>query len=456
MARSSSQPRSMHGLVFASSVGTVIEWYDFFLYGSLAIFFARLFYPPGDGVAATLISVATFATGFAVRPLGSLVFGHLGDRFGRKVTFLATLLIMGCSTALIGFLPTFATVGYAAPVLLILLRIIQGLALGGEYGGAATYVAEHAPPHERGKWASYIQAMASGGFILSLGMVLGLRLGLGEGEFENWGWRLPFLVSIVLVGVSFRIRMRLHESPVFEEMREKQQLSNSPIRDAFSIPGNARRIVMFLFGVACAQAVTFYTAQFYALYFLQSVMKVAFLPATLAVAVGALCGLPFFVFFGALSDRIGRKRLSLIGMALAVVLYLPLFMVLRAAVHPNGIDFLPVALTVFALVTIAAFIYGPYGAFIVETFPANVRYTSISIPYHIGNGIFGGFLPLISLSLVSRTGNVFAGLLYPIAICAVSFVVTWLFVPETLPRNADATRTARPLSGFAPPSDQTA
>lgn len=443
----SPQSRSMHGLVFASSVGTVIEWYDFFLYGSLAIFFAKMFYPPQDGVAATLISVATFATGFAVRPLGSLVFGHFGDRFGRKITFLTTLLIMGCSTAAIGFLPSYATAGYLAPVLLITLRIIQGLALGGEYGGAATYVAEHAPPHERGKWASYIQAMASGGFILSLAMVLGLRLGLGEADFESWGWRLPFLVSIILVAVSFRIRMRLHESPVFLEMRESKQLSSSPVRDAFSIPGNARRIILFLFGVACAQAVTFYTAQFYALYFLESVLKVAFLPATLAVATGAFLGLPFFVVFGTLSDRIGRKKLSLTGMGAAVLAYLPLFMILRSAVHPTGIDFIPVALVVFTLVFIAAMIYGPYGAFIVESFPANVRYTSISIPYHIGNGIFGGFLPLISLSLVSQTGNVFAGLLYPIVVCAIGFVVTLCFVPETLPRGRGEQREAISLSG---------
>ncbi|GBR00296.1 sugar transporter [Gluconacetobacter liquefaciens NRIC 0522] len=446
--------RPMYGLVFASSVGTIIEWYDFFLYGSLAIFFAKLFYPPQDGVAGTLISVATFATGFAVRPLGSLIFGHMGDRFGRKVTFLATLLIMGCSTAAIGFLPTYATAGYLAPVLLISLRIVQGLALGGEYGGAATYVAEHAPPHERGKWASYIQAMASGGFVLSLAMVLGLRLGLGEQSFGAWGWRLPFLVSIVLVGVSFRIRMRLHESPVFLDMQKNKQLSASPIRDAFTIPGNARRIVSFLFGVACAQAITFYTAQFYALYFLQSVMHVDFLSATLAVALGAVCGLPFFIVFGALSDRIGRKRLSLCGMAAAVVLYLPMFMLLRSAVHGTTIDFLPVAGTVFLLVVIAAMIYGPYGAFIVESFPPAVRYTSISIPYHIGNGIFGGFLPLIGLSLVNLTGNVFAGLLYPIAVCIVGFLVTLFFVPETLPVGGDRKRQAASLSALIPESGQ--
>lgn len=432
-ATTSSKAPSMHGLVFASSVGTIIEWYDFFLYGCLAIFFAQMFYPPGKGMAATLISVATFATGFAVRPLGSLIFGYFGDRFGRKITFLATLLIMGCSTAAIGVLPDFKTAGYAAPVLLIALRIIQGLALGGEYGGAATYVSEHAPVTERGKWASYIQAMASGGFVLALGIVLGLRLGLGEESFTAWGWRLPFLFSIVLVGVSFRIRLRLHESPVFLEMKEKQQVSSSPIRDAFTIPGNARRIVTFLFGVACAQAVTFYTAQFYALYFLESVLKVAFLPATLAVAAGAVCGLPFFVIFGQLSDKIGRKPLTLIGMATATILYLPLFMILKLCVHESGIDVIPIAFIVFALVVIAALIYGPYGAFIVESFPAAVRYTSISIPYHIGNGIFGGFLPLISLSLVARTGNVFAGLFYPMIICIIGFFVTLFLVPETLP-----------------------
>ncbi|GBQ89030.1 sugar transporter [Acetobacter nitrogenifigens DSM 23921 = NBRC 105050] len=449
MQNADQSSRSMAGLVLASSVGTVIEWYDFFLYGSLAIFFAKLFYPPGEGVAATLISVATFATGFAVRPLGSLVFGHMGDRLGRKATFLTTLLIMGCSTAAIGFLPTYAVAGYLAPVLLILLRIIQGLALGGEYGGAATYVAEHAPPEERGKWASYIQAMASGGFILSLGMVLALRIGLGEAAFGSWGWRVPFLLSIVLVAVSVRIRLRLSESPVFVEMQKSHKLSKSPVRDAFTIPGNARRIVFFLFGVACAQAVTFYTAQFYALYFLQSALHVAFLPATLAIAVGSLLGLPFFVIFGRLSDRVGRKKLSLAGMAAAVVLYIPLFAGLRASVLSDGVAFVPAAACVFVLVVIAALIYGPYGAFIVECFPANVRYTSISIPYHIGNGVFGGFLPLISLSLMSRTGNLYAGLLYPMAVCAIGFVVTLLFVPETLPRGAGARRVAAPISDAA-------
>ncbi|MFT9026851.1 MFS transporter [Acetobacter indonesiensis] len=424
--------RSMRSLVLASSVGTVIEWYDFFLYGSLAIFFARLFYPPGDDVAATLISVATFATGFAVRPLGSLLFGYMGDSVGRKKTFLVTLLIMGCSTAAIGLLPTFAQAGYAAPVLLILLRIIQGLALGGEYGGAATYVAEHSPPGERGKWASYIQAMASAGFVLSLGIVLTLRLWLGEDAFGTWGWRAPFLVSIVLVAVSLRIRLRLSESPVFVEMHKQGKLSKSPVRDAFRIPGNARHIILFLFGVACAQAVTFYTAQFYALYYIQTFMKMPFLPATLSVAVGAFLGVPFFVLFGALSDRIGRKRLSLAGMAAAVLFYIPIFSIIRHASTPETVSYPTISACVFVLVVIAAAVYGPYGAFIVESFPANVRYTSISVPYHIGNGIFGGFLPLVSLWLVTQTGNPYAGLLYPMGLCLIGFFITLLWVPETL------------------------
>jgi MFS family permease len=431
---------SMRYLVLASSVGTVIEWYDFFLYGSLAIIFAKLFYPQGDPVAAMLVSVAAFATGFAVRPIGALIFGHVGDRLGRKTTFLLTLIIMGCATAAIGMLPTYATAGYLAPVLLVTLRLIQGIALGGEYGGAASYVAEHAPPGTRGRWTGYISAMATGGFLLSVAVVIACRLGLGQDEFQRWGWRIPFLLSSILVVLSVRVRLSLMESPVFLRLKAAGQVARAPIREAFADPINRKRIVLFLFGVSCAQAVSFYTAHFYALYYLESIMKIDFLTATLAIAAGVALGSPFFVLFGALSDRIGRKPLCLIGMAAAIVLYVPLFMLIRASVTPAGIDpavvnTVQIAACVFVLVLISAAIYGPLAAYIVESFPSRVRYTSVSVPYHIGNGIFGGFLPIISLWLVHRTGNPYAGLLYPIAFCAVGFVICAGWLPETAGRD---------------------
>ncbi len=426
---------SMRYLVLASSVGTIIEWYDFFLYGSLAIIFAKLFYPQGDPVAAMLVSVAAFATGFAVRPIGALIFGHVGDRLGRKTTFLLTLIIMGCATAAIGMLPTYAMAGYLAPVLLVTLRLIQGIALGGEYGGAASYVAEHAPPGTRGRWTGYISAMATGGFLLSVVVVIACRLGLGQDAFQRWGWRIPFLLSSILVVLSVRVRLSLMESPVFLRLKAAGQVARAPIREAFGDPINRKRILLFLFGVSCAQSVTFYTAHFYALFYLESIMKIDFLTATLAIAAGVALGSPFFVLFGALSDRIGRKPPSLIGMAAAIVLYLPLFMLIRGSVTTAGINTVQIAACVFVLVLISAAIYGPLAAYIVESFPSRVRYTSISVPYHIGNGIFGGFLPIISLWLVHRTGNPYAGLLYPIAFCAVGLVICAGWMPETAGRD---------------------
>lgn len=418
-------------LVIASSVGTMIEWYDFFLYGSLAVFFSGLFYPPNNPTASLLISVATFATGFAVRPLGAILFGHMGDKVGRKATFLATLILMGLSTALIGVLPTYASAGLAAPLMLVLLRLLQGLALGGEYGGAATYVAEHSPPEKRGKMTSSIQCMASGGFFLSLVVVLSCRLGLGTDDFAAWGWRLPFLLSFVLVMFSVAVRMRLAESPVFEQMKSEGRTAKSPLRETLACKDNRRLILLVLFGVAAGQAVTFYTGQFYALYYLQSVLKVDFLTSTLAVAAGALLGMPFFLFFGAYSDRVGRKPLLIGGMVAAAIFYVPIYMLMRSAVTPSGVDVLTVGFCVFLQVVIAAAVYGPYAAFLVEAFPARIRYTSLSIPYHIGNGIFGGFLPLIGLSLVSWTGNPLAGLAYPIIVCVIGAIVSILWLRET-------------------------
>ena len=422
---------SMRYLAFAASVGTVIEWYDFFLYGSMAVILAKLFYPARDPIVGTLASLATFATGFAVRPVGAVLLGSLGDRFGRKSTFLLSLIVMGGATALIGVLPTYASAGYLAPVLLVTLRLAQGIALGGEYGGAASYVAEHAPPGSRGRWTGYIGAMATGGFLLSLAVVIGCRVGLGQDAFQRWGWRIPFLLSTVLVVLSIRVRLSLLESPVFLRLKQTGQIAKAPLREALADRTNRNRIVLFLFGVSCAQAVTFYTAHFYALYYLQSILKVDFLTATLTVAAGAAAGSPLFILFAILSDRTGRKPLLLIGMAAGVVLYVPLFMLIRGGVTAGGVDSVRIALCVFVAVAISAVIYGPHGAYIVECFPSRVRYTSISIPYHIANGIVGGFLPIISLWLVTRTGYPYAGLLYPIGFCAVGFLICAGWLPET-------------------------
>ncbi|ACB93833.1 MFS transporter [Beijerinckia indica] len=433
-------------LVFASSLGTMIEWYDFFLYGSLAVFFSELFYPKDNPVAALLISVATFATGFAVRPLGAVLFGHLGDRIGRKTTFLITLLLMGGATALIGILPTYASVGLLAPVLLVVLRLIQGLALGGEYGGAATYVAEHAPDGRRGGWTSAIQTMASMGFFVSLAVVLSCRFLLGDAIFASWGWRIPFLLSAVLVMLSLGARLRLAESPIFLQLKAEDRVSKSPVRESFADPRNRRLMLAVLFGVASGQAVTFYTANFYALYFLQSILKVDFLTSNLVMVLGVLIGMPLFVLFGIWSDKIGRKPLIIAGMAAAVVLLVPIFMVMQSAVGPQGINIWLLAACVFVLVAIAAAVYGPYAAYLVEVFPPQIRYTSLSIPYHIGNGIFGGFLPLIGLSLVAATGNPLAGLIYPIAVCVINVIIGSLYLPETLHTPIDGRTSVEDLA----------
>ena len=410
-------------LVMASSVGTMIEWYDFFLYGALAVFFSGLFFPPGNPTAALLISVATFGTGFAVRPLGAVIFGRLGDRIGRKSVFLFTLLLMGASTSLIGLLPSFKVAGYLAPLGLVLLRLAQGLAVGGQYGGAAIYVGEHAPPHQRGAWTSFIQVMGAGGFLASLVVVLAVRLALGDAAFSAWGWRLPFLFSLVLVAWSLRVRMRLTESPIYKKMQAEGRTSASPLKDTFSDPANRRTMLTMLFGLAIGQSVGFYTGQFYALYFIQNVLKIDFVSASLTMIVAVACALPAFYLFGALSDRIGRKQLMMGGIAFAGFSYLPLYMLMHwAAKAPGGPNLFLIGLSVFIQVVVIALIYGPYAAYIVELFPARVRYTSISVPYHIGNGIFGGFVPFI-------------GLAYPIVMSLMSATVGWLTLPETLNRD---------------------
>ena len=525
-------------VIFASSLGTVFEWYDFYIYGTLAVFFGKLFFPPENETAAFLSSLALFGVGFSVRPFGALVFGRLGDLVGRKYTFLVTIVVMGISTALVGVLPTYASIGFWAPVILVILRLAQGLALGGEYGGAATYVAEHAPKGKRGAFTSWIQTTATLGFFLSLAVILGVRQSMSPESFAAWGWRIPFLVSILLLGVSIYIRLKLHESPVFAEMKAQGKTSKAPLTESFAEWGNAKVVLKALFGATAGQGVVWYAGQFYALYFLTTTLKVDYVNAYIFVAIGLLIGTPFFIVFGRLSDRIGRKGIMMTGCLLAVLTYQPIFKGLTRAANPALADAMAatpvvlhttehrgtVAITIEAIVDAAgkivglkkvatetdlarnylhnrgipfalaparaegaltltvggrvvrgfnqpayemalapagyprtadpaqvnrtmviallailmiyvAMVYGPIAAFLVELFPTRIRYTSMSLPYHIGNGWFGGFLPLIAASIVVFTGDIYAGLWYPIAIAAMSFVIGIFVLPETKDRE---------------------
>jgi MFS family permease len=521
-------------VVFASSLGTVFEWYDFYIYGTLAAFFGKLFFPPGNETAGFLSSLALFGVGFSVRPFGALVFGRIGDLIGRKYTFLVTIVVMGLATALVGVLPTYASIGFWAPVILVILRLAQGLALGGEYGGAAVYVAEHAPPGKRGLFTSWIQLTATLGFFLSLAVIYLTRHAMTAESFSAWGWRVPFLVSVLLLGISIYIRLKLEESPVFAEMKAQGKTSKAPLTESFARWGNARLVLMALFGAAAGQGVVWYTGQFYALYFLTTTLKLDYENTYLLIGAALLLGAPLLIFFGWLSDRVGRKFIMLAGCLLALLTYQPIFRGLTAAANPalaeamartpvqlhtgefrgtvdvtldaasdaarkivgikhvysetdlarnflnnHGVPFqlvpaqagAPLTLTVggtqvqgfeakayetalapanypkaadparvdrlkvigllFVLMSYVAMVYGPIAAFLVELFPTNIRYTSMSLPYHIGNGWFGGFLPLIAASIVVYTGDIYAGLWYPIGIAAMSVVVSLLFVPET-------------------------
>jgi MFS family permease len=407
----------------------MIEWYDFYIFGSLATILATQFYPEGSPTANFLKTLATFAVGFAVRPLGALVFGRIGDMIGRKFAFLLTLLIMGGSTAAIGLLPTYASIGLAAPIILVLLRLLQGLALGGEYGGAAVYVAEHAPDEKRGFYTSFIQTTATLGLFVSLVVILVVRRAVGEEEFKEWGWRIPFLLSIVLVAMSYYIRVRLKESPLFSILKEAKMTSVAPIQESFGTWPKWKIFLLVLFGATAGQAVVWYTGQFYALFFLQTVLKVPLGTAYVIVAIALLLGAPLFVFFGSLSDRIGRKKIMMAGNLLAALSYYPIYMAMKANSDPVNAPVLTAL--VFVQVIFVTMVYGPIAAFLVEAFPAKIRYTSLSLPYHFGNGWFGGFLPLISTALVARTGNIYAGLVYPIVVALVTFVVGSLYLKES-------------------------
>jgi len=416
-------------VIGAAAAGTVIEWYDFYIFGSLATILSGHFFPKSNPTAAFLSTLATFATGFVVRPFGAIFFGRIGDLVGRKYAFLMTLLIMGGTTAAIGLIPSYEQIGLFAPLSLLLLRLLQGLALGGEYGGAAVYVAEHTPDSRRGFYTSFIQITATAGLFLSLGVILAVRLGLGEAAFKSWAWRIPFLLSVLLVGLSLYARLRLRESPLFVRLKESGKASTSPLKDSLGSRRNWKLMLLALFGATAGQGVVWYTGQFYALYYLQNTLKVDFLTSNIVVASALLFGAPFFVVFGALSDRIGRKKIMMAGNLLAVLTYIPIYGAMRAAAAAENTALL--VLLIFVQVIYVTMVYGPIAAFLVELFPAKIRYTSMSLPYHVGNGVFGGLTPLIGTAMVASTHDVNAGLYYPMVVASITFVVGTLFVPET-------------------------
>jgi MFS family permease len=416
-------------VIAASAAGTMIEWYDFYIFGSLAAIVSGLFFPKENPTAGFLLTLATFATGFAVRPFGALFFGRIGDLVGRKYAFLVTLLIMGGATFVIGLLPTYEKIGIAAPIILVLLRLLQGLALGGEYGGAAVYVAEHVPDHRRGFYTSFIQTTATLGLFVSLGVILAVRTSMSEADFRTWGWRIPFLLSILLVLMSLYVRLKLKESPLFTKLKQEGKTSSTPLRDSLGSRRNWKVILLVLFGAAAGQAVVWYTGQFYALFFLQNVLKVEFILANVIVAIALAFGTPFFIVFGALSDRFGRKPIMMAGNLIAALTYYPIYQAMKAYSQPPNAAML--TLLVFIQVIYVTMVYGPIAAFLVEAFPAKIRYTSLSLPYHIGNGWFGGFTPLIASAVVARTGHIYAGLWYPISIAVITFIVGSLFLRES-------------------------
>jgi MFS family permease len=509
-------------VIFASSLGTVFEWYDFYLYATLAPFFAALFFPPGNDTAALLSAFATYAAGFLVRPFGAVIFGRVGDLVGRKYTFLVTIVVMGAATFLVGLLPTYNTIGWWAPVLLVTLRLLQGLALGGEYGGAATYVAEHSRPNERGYTTSFIQTTATLGFFLAL-LVIGVsRVTIDAATFAEWGWRIPFLISLVLLVFSVYIRLKLNESPVFQRMKAEGKGSKAPLTESFFRYPNNKYVFLALVGATAGQGVVWYTGQFYALFFLLITLKVDFLTTYTLIGISLLLGTPFFIVFGWLSDRIGRLKIILAGCLIAALTYFPLFAALthyanpdleafqqknpivmtadqsqcnfhifvgpwsnftqcdraqdfltkaglsftklnapgqqvsvqigqtkvegwdnarwQAALNSAGypskadpakINYFMVELILFIMVIYVTMVYGPIAAFLVELFPTQIRYTSMSLPYHIGNGWFGGMLPLLATAVVAATGNIYYGLWYPIGVAVMTLIVGALFLRDT-------------------------
>ena len=429
----------MRLVIGASSLGTVFEWYDFFIYGTLATIIGKTFVPSDNELVRQLVVWAGFAVGFGFRPLGAVLFGYLGDRLGRKYTFLVTVTLMGIATAAVGLVPSVQSIGLLAPALIILLRVLQGLALGGEYGGAAIYVSEHSPPGRRGFYTGFIQASVVGGFVLSLAVVLGCKSVMAPATWEAWGWRVPFLMSLALLAVSLWMRLKLSESPVFTAMKAAGEVSHNPFVESFTYPGNKRRIFVALFGVGAGLTVIWYTAMFYTLSFLTVQMRVEETRAQLICAGTALLGLVFFVGSGALSDKVGRKIPIVWGYAATLLLLFPCFWVIGWALEPAQQaaaagarivpDFQATAIVVGALLVLSALsgaTYGPVAALLTEMFPARIRYSSMSIPYHIGTGYFGGFLPLIATAIVARTGNPYSGLWYAwIVVVGALVVAVW-------------------------------
>jgi MFS family permease len=468
-------PQSIWRVILAATVGTMIEWYDFYIFGSLATTISPLFYPSGNDTLALTAYLSTFAVGFVVRPFGALLFGRIGDLVGRKYAFLVTLMLMGGSTALVGILPTYATIGVAAPIALLLIRVAQGLALGGEYGGAAVYVAEHVPDARRGFYTSFIQITATLGLFVSLVVILIVQHSLSPEAFRDWGWRVPFLISILLLGISLYVRMRMSESPVFQQIKSAGLTSARPLKEAFTEWPHLKRVLISLFGATAGQGVIWYTGQFYALFYLQTILNVHPTSANYIIAIALLLGMPLFIVMGALSDRIGRKRLMMAGCLLAVFSYIPIYQAMQRAAgsgvvtavsqrHPvtGAISLTPQAMVngvltpaprvlvytsladllatraawnliglIFLQLVLVTMVYGPIAAYLVEAFPARIRYTAMSLPYHIGNGVFGGLLPVIGLTIIARTGNIYAGLYYPIIVAGVTFIVGSLLLRET-------------------------
>jgi len=428
--------KSFWKIIGAASAGTLIEWYDFFLFGSLASIISTHFFPRGHPTAAFLSTLAVFATGFIVRPFGALVFGWMGDRMGRKYTFLLTLLLMGGSTFAIGLLPTYATIGLLAPVLLVLLRLLQGLSVGGEFGGAATYVAEYSPDARRGFFTGWLQTTATLGLLLSLGLILLAQRQLGAVEFAAWGWRVPFLLSILLVLLSYYIRARMAESPLFAQVKSAGQLSANPLRERFLNQANLRLGLIALFGAVAGHGVVWYTGQFYALFFLQKVARIEFATANQILAWALVLTTPFYVLFGALSDRVGRKPVILAGCALAAIFFIPVYQGLLHFSSPLNFPIL-VALVSFQML-FGTMTYGPLAAFLVELFPTRIRYTAMSLPYHLGIGVLGGLTPLIASALVAQTDNNYMGLAYPIIIATATVIVGAAFIRENRGVRLDA------------------
>jgi MFS family permease len=454
-------------VIMASSVGTMIEWYDFYIFGSLAAILSLKFYPPGHDTFALIAYLATFAVGFLVRPFGALFFGRIGDVVGRKYAFLVTLTIMGLSTFAIGLMPSYATAGWFSPIVLILIRVLQGLALGGEYGGAVVYVAENVPDNKRGFYTSFIQITATLGLFVSLVVILVTQNSMSKEDFAAYGWRIPFLISIILVAISLYIRLKMKESPIFAQLKSAGMTSAQPLKDAFTKWPNLKLVLISLFGATAGQGVVWYTGQFYALFYMQTVLKVEVKTANIVVAIALLIGMPFFTVVGALSDRVGRKKLMMAGCLLAVVTYIPIYHAMERAAGNNIVSVThtrnkvtgAIALTamttdpvsgalvpakvaanpnlpmlvflIFLQVLYVTLVYGPIAAYLIEAFPAKIRYTSVSLPYHIGNGVFGGLLPLIGLSSVAATGNIYAGLYYPMIVAGMTFIIGSIFLKET-------------------------